>query len=948
MAPLISWKKAYWFLATCGASYVLFVSLLTNPFVQRHALYLHKVHTTWWQDPNKPEQFGFLSVYQSKFSFRVPIPDYCPENQVQPFSIQTLDGETLYAWHVLPIAKYATNQQALVSERTDSARSFEDSVAFDLLSRDPTSRLLIYFHGNAGTVAQGWRTDTYRALSSGASDKIHVLAIDYRGFGYSTGAPDEQGLVKDGIATVRWAMDAANIPPDRIILVGQSLGTAVAAAVAEHYVQESQLEFAGTVLVAAFSDLPTLLLTYSIGGIVPILSPLRPYPSLQRFFSRYLRDTWLTSTRVENLVRMSQKMNLYLFHSRDDFEIPWKHSETLFYAAANATSSASLSSKHIEGMKFQQDLQEGGTLDSWNAGGMKKITKHIVRYGGKRQNAAKREADQPFQLRILQAKMTEESKLVDSAVNAEAVQYTLDSQGNEATSAEDVDEEETADGETADAVAAGSVAKKKKSKKAKIKRALGVSDKKEGDASGPSSSANPASKLTTGMVEQLLEMNPALKKEVAGLNKEQASEASVSGKNQKDMASYKFWQTQPVPRFDETQQFDEGPIKRIDPEQVPKEAQQLLEGFEWVTMDLTNDKELEEVYELLNGHYVEDDEAMFRFNYSQSFLNWALKAPGWRKEWHVGVRASKSRKLVAFISGVPISLRVRSTVLKSTEINFLCIHKKLRSKRLAPVLIQEITRRCYQLGIFQAIYTAGIVLPKPVSSCRYFHRSLDWLKLFEVGFSPMPKNSSKARQMTKYKLPESTSTRGLRPTQRKDVPAVLDLLQRYLKRFELAPEFDAEEVNHWMVHDEKTTAEQVIWTYVVEDPSSHKITDFFSFYCLESSVIKNPKHDTVRAAYLFYYATEAAFAENEKGLKDRLNGLMNDALVLAKRFNFDVFNALTLLDNPLFLEQQKYGPGDGQLHYYIYNYRAHPLAGGVNAKNDVDENRRGGVGVVML
>lgn len=189
--------------------------------------------------------------------------------------------------------------------------------------------------------------------------------------------------MKDGVAAVRWAMDAAKIPPDRIILVGQSLGTAVAAAVAEHYVQESQVEFAGTVLVAAFSDLPTLLLTYSIGGIVPILSPLRPYPSLQRSFSRYLRDTWDTSNRVGNLVRMSRKVNLYLFHSRDDFEIPWKHSETLFYAAANATSSSSLSSKHIDGMKFQQDLQEGGIIESWNAGGMKKISKHVVRYGGK-------------------------------------------------------------------------------------------------------------------------------------------------------------------------------------------------------------------------------------------------------------------------------------------------------------------------------------------------------------------------------------------------------------------------------------------------------------------------------------------------------------------------------------------------------------------------------------
>ena len=343
----------------------------------------------------------------------------------------------------------------------------------------------------------------------------------------------------------------------------------------------------------------------------------------------------------------------------------------------------------------------------------------------------------------------------------------------------------------------------------------------------------------------------------------------------------------------------------------------------------------------------------------------ALKAPGWRREWHVGVRASQSQKLVAFISGVPVTLRVRSKILKSTEINFLCIHKKLRSKRLAPVLIQEITRRCYLLDVFQALYTAGIVLPKPVSSCRYYHRSLDWLKLYEVGFSPMPRNSSKARQLTKYKLPTSTSINGLRPMQKGDASAVLSLLQRYLKGFEMAPQFDQEEVEHWLFYDEKSTAEQVIWTYVVEDPSSKKITDFFSFYCLESSVIKNPKHDTIRAAYLFYYATESAFTGDVRDLKERLNLLMNDALVLAKRvsssskilsvhlltgkkFNFDVFNALTLLDNPLFLEQQKFGAGDGQLHFYIYNYRTPPIAGGINGKNEIDDKCRGGIGVVML
>ena len=259
----------------------------------------------------------------------------------------------------------------------------------------------------------------------------------------------------------------------------------------------------------------------------------------------------------------------------------------------------------------------------------------------------------------------------------------------------------------------------------------------------------------------------------------------------------------------------------------------------------------------------------------------ALKSPGWRKDWHVGVRATKSQKLVAFISGVPINLRVRSKIIRCTEINFMCVHKKLRSKRLAPVLIQEITRRCYILGIFQAIYTGGVVLPKPVSSTRYYHRSLDWLKLYEVDFCSLPPNSTKARQITRYHLPSSTSTPGLRVIQSKDILAVQDLLERYLTRFDMAPEFDEEEMAHWFLHNEKAV-EQVIWTYVIEDPTTHKITDFFSFYCLESQVIGNQKHDNVRAAYLFYIATEMAFVEEEKELKERLNQLMNDALVLAK------------------------------------------------------------------
>ena len=62
---------------------------------------------------------------------------------------------------------------------------------------------------------------------------------------------------------------------------------------------------------------------------------------------------------------------------------------------------------------------------------------------------------------------------------------------------------------------------------------------------------------------------------------------------------------------------------------------------------------------------------------------------------------------------------VRFSLINASEVNFLCVHKKLRSKRLAPVLIKEVTRQCNLKGVFQALYTAGVLIPTPVSSCRY-------------------------------------------------------------------------------------------------------------------------------------------------------------------------------------------------------------------------------------
>ena len=94
---------------------------------------------------------------------------------------------------------------------------------------------------------------------------------------------------------------------------------------------------------------------------------------------------------------------------------------------------------------------------------------------------------------------------------------------------------------------------------------------------------------------------------------------------------------------------------------------------------------------MLTNHYVEDSEGKFRFDYSIEFLRWALDPPDNFDDWSIGVSANG--KLVAFISAIPVKMVVNGELLKMAEVNFLCVHKKIRDKRLAPVLIREITRR---------------------------------------------------------------------------------------------------------------------------------------------------------------------------------------------------------------------------------------------------------------
>ncbi|KAK5999733.1 hypothetical protein QM012_005139 [Aureobasidium pullulans] len=443
----------------------------------------------------------------------------------------------------------------------------------------------------------------------------------------------------------------------------------------------------------------------------------------------------------------------------------------------------------------------------------------------------------------------------------------------------------------------------------------------------------------------------------------QLEATSLSRSNGKDPKDYKFWNTQPVPKLNNNLNASAATPNTVEPlqdgailpvaacDKIGKAvAEKLIEGFEWCELDVTQKQVLSELHDLLYNHYVENDEGSFRLNYSPDFLAWALQPPGWKKCWHIGVRTKstpdKIGRLVAFVAGIPVNLKVRSNVIDAVEINFLTIHQKLRGKRLAPVLIKEITRRCYREGIYQALYTAGTVLPSPVAMCRYYHRSLDWEHLYKTGFCHLPRGSTVLRQKLKYKLERKTATKGLRPMESKDVAQVKTLLDQYLGRFGLLQKFTEEEVSHYFCSQ---ASKGVAWSYVVEDQQGN-IMDFASFYSLESSVLRPSATSlSIRTAYLYYYASSYAFSPQiQEAYPAHLQSLMHDLLVLAKQADFHVFNALTAMDNSLFLQQQKFEPGDSSLNFYLFNWKTAKFANGMDEKMQADAENLSEVGVVML
>jgi len=160
----------------------------------------------------------------------------------------------------------------------------------------PRARIL-YFHGNGGNLS------VWAPILAGIHRRGYALhAVDYRGYGASTGRPSEQGLYRDVEAAVAWPWEtaAAGAP---LIYWGRSLGTTMAAYAAARRQPD------GLILESGFADARSLLRD----------SPPMAFLSL---FSSYRFPTagWLERVRSPALVLPGDR----------DGVIPFTAGRTLF------------------------------------------------------------------------------------------------------------------------------------------------------------------------------------------------------------------------------------------------------------------------------------------------------------------------------------------------------------------------------------------------------------------------------------------------------------------------------------------------------------------------------------------------------------------------------------------------------------------------------------------
>ncbi len=158
----------------------------------------------------------------------------------------------------------------------------------------------LIFHGNARNMSSDMDViEMFPAYG------WNVLIIDYRGFGKSEGSPTEEGTYLDAKAAWDWLLQTKNESPGRIVIVGRSLGGAIASQLA------SIENPGGLIMEATFTSLPE---------VGQERYPMFPVKLLSKF--QYNTRDYLTKV----------KCHVLIIHSRDDEIVKFQHAQKLMAA----------------------------------------------------------------------------------------------------------------------------------------------------------------------------------------------------------------------------------------------------------------------------------------------------------------------------------------------------------------------------------------------------------------------------------------------------------------------------------------------------------------------------------------------------------------------------------------------------------------------------------------
>ena len=182
--------------------------------------------------------------------------------------------------------------------------NFKTSDNFELKGwfhlKNSNKKTILFLHGNAGNLDN--RIDKLNFLGN---IDINFLIISWRGYSGNPGNPSETGLYKDALGGIEW-LNKKGISNDRIILYGESLGTAITTEVAQNE------NFAGIILEAPFT---------SMVDMGQKIYPIFPVKFL-------LKDKYESKNKIKNI-----KSPILVLHGRKDKIVPFYMGEKIFEMA---------------------------------------------------------------------------------------------------------------------------------------------------------------------------------------------------------------------------------------------------------------------------------------------------------------------------------------------------------------------------------------------------------------------------------------------------------------------------------------------------------------------------------------------------------------------------------------------------------------------------------------